>query len=706
MAQIIKHRRGSIGNLKDVTARKGEIVMTTGSIGDLSGPFLGLGEIEGVAGAYKPVSKIYQGATVPTIDVGSFGSVLDGTPFYSTTGNTLYILSQAGNTNMDLTGNINGNTISDVTITDLTSTNITGTTLTITGDATIDGNLIIGGNITIGDETTDSITINADFASDLLPDSGNTYNIGSTGKTWNELYLEGLTYDGSSLVVTGLTNTLGNFELNDNNLIIDTELIGSPTNYYRNFVNIQNTSGLTLPSTNFYNNIIVGSEINVLAGSTLINSMIFGTNIEINRPTGGPGWAVAFGENHILGSGVSGTASFTLTAGLANLNGGYGTTALGIGSRVLGTGAGTGGGFAVGLFSDGSGDYTGQYPRITAGARGFNVSRNTAVQTDGYGALGGESAILGGLNHHIPADADRSVILGGDQIVAATGVTNTVYVPKLRIGQGNSATITTSTGTENLLAIDSNGEVIQIAQENAITIPDTQVVFGTGIGVDSSANLTFSTGSNTLDLDGNLIVRGDFTVLGGLNEVIISSSIVEIDDNILRLNAFSPFQRYAGIEVIDSGSNGLLSASLQWDSQDDYWMLVSEDGESSRMVGTTFGSFGSESSLSVNTIPKATSGSTIGNSLLTDNGTTLSYNSNFTVTASNGNTTIAGTLTLSNAGGADAGTKTSEVIFKNSTNVIGYVSTTEVAAELDSVLGYRTSDGSLVMSTIIDGGIF
>ena len=36
MAQIIKHRRGSISALKDVTANIGELVMGTGSIGDLN----------------------------------------------------------------------------------------------------------------------------------------------------------------------------------------------------------------------------------------------------------------------------------------------------------------------------------------------------------------------------------------------------------------------------------------------------------------------------------------------------------------------------------------------------------------------------------------------------------------------------------------------------------------------------------------------
>ena len=60
MAQIIKHRRGSISALKDVTANVGELVMGTGSIGNLNAPVLFIGDTA-VAGGYKPVSKIYQG---------------------------------------------------------------------------------------------------------------------------------------------------------------------------------------------------------------------------------------------------------------------------------------------------------------------------------------------------------------------------------------------------------------------------------------------------------------------------------------------------------------------------------------------------------------------------------------------------------------------------------------------------------------------
>ena len=207
-------------------------------------------------------------------------------------------------------------------------------------------------------------------------------------------------------------------------------------------------------------------------------------------------------------------------------------------------------------------------------------------------------------------------------------------------------------------------------------------------------------------MGGNLYVSGNLEILGGATSVIIQSQTVEIDDNIIRLNAYSPFERYAGFEVMDSGSVGV-SASLVWDSLNDYWMFVSSSGDSSKLIGTTPGTYGSEVSLTTNTIPKATGNSSIGNSLLTDNSTTLAYNTNkFTVTASDGATLIAGSVTLSSAGGADSLTKTSAIMFRNNTNVVGYVSTVETTDVMDGVLGYKNSNGGLVFSTVIDGGTY
>ncbi len=99
-------------------------------------------------------------------------------------------------------------------------------------------------------------------------------------------------------------------------------------------------------------------------------------------------------------------------------------------------------------------------------------------------------------------------------------------------------------------------------------------------------------------------------------------------------------------------------------------------------------------------------GPTVEELISTNTVNTGSINLVGSITASNGDTTIAGNVTLSYSGGTDNGTKTSAVVFKNSSNVLGYVSTTESTDVLDGILGYKNSDGTLKFSTVIDGGVY
>ena len=58
------------------------------------------------------------------------------------------------------------------------------TTIGTTADAAIDGSL------TIGDADTDSIVVNAEFDSHLVPDDDNTYDIGEANKKWRKGYFD------------------------------------------------------------------------------------------------------------------------------------------------------------------------------------------------------------------------------------------------------------------------------------------------------------------------------------------------------------------------------------------------------------------------------------------------------------------------------------------------------------------------------------
>ena len=209
-----------------------------------------------------------------------------------------------------------------------------------------------------------------------------------------------------------------------------------------------------------------------------------------------------------------------------------------------------------------------------------------------------------------------------------------------------------------------------------------------------------------------MYVSGNFTVLGTGSIITLTGSQVDIGTNKIILNTYAPFERFAGIDVYDSGSNAGVTGSLLWDSQENVWVYANPSGAayaSARLISgpKNTGSLGEETGLTVGHFPIAVGDDHIADSLLTYLGTTLAFNTNkFTIDSSSGDTLVSGNFTLSYSGGTDNGTKTSAIMFRNSANVVGFVSTTETTDVLDGILGYKNSDGGLVFSTVIDGGTY
>lgn len=724
MAQIIKHRRGSITQLKDVTARIGELVVATGSISDLNGPMVFVGETEGVAGAYRPLSKIYQGSSAPTISVGSHGSVIDGTPFYATGNKTLYILSKDGNTDIDLTGNIEGNIISAVTINNLTGLtatidnvsgsftgsgmglydipasgitglelnrisegsatasisqadglrvntkteitgalivtgDITGSNLELTGNANIAGNIILGGNITIGDTDTDVINFGGEVSSSIVPDVHNSFDLGSPTKNWRNLHVSGTAYIDvlqaqqvnfsdlgilNDLTVSGNTYLGGTLDVTGNTTFnADVTVTGLTDNR----IVIVGTSGVLEDDANFT---FDGTELNIGAGNFTVQQ---GSG---NVDTAG---TLNVGGASTLESTLTVTGSATLKDNLSV----SGTTTVSGATTLQDT-------LQVNSTSE------------LRGAVGINSTLDVtgSAQFKGTINVDGEATLASATVEDLTQDRIVTVGAGGS-LIDSSGFTYNGTVFKIGDGQ---------------FEVDTNDGDIRTS--GSLTVEGGQTING-----DVTVNGVLTVTGNT-QLQSNLYISGNLEVLGGATSVTIQSTTVELDDNIIRLNAYSPFERYAGFEVIDSGSTGV-SASLVWDGQNDYWMFVSSSGESSKLLGTTAGAYGSETSLTDTYFPIATGPNTIGDSLLRYSGTTLSFNTNkFTIDSGTGDTLVSGNFTLSYSGGTDNGNNTSAIMFRNSSNVVGFITTTETTDVLDGILGYKNSDGALVFSTVIDGG--
>ena len=146
-------------------------------------------------------------------------------------------------------------------------------------------------------------------------------------------------------------------------------------------------------------------------------------------------------------------------------------------------------------------------------------------------------------------------------------------------------------------------------------------------------NQAGDTVTGNLIINGNFSVNGSFTAFSASN-VYISSSQLYIEDNILTLNAFSPYLRYAGIEMYDSGSGTL--SNLLWDGEGDYFFLSGSSVNGKIITGPD-----SQANLTANFVPKATAGYKLGNSLIYDNGTNVGIGT----TTPNSTLQIAGTST-------------------------------------------------------------
>jgi len=99
------------------------------------------------------------------------------------------------NNNLDVNGVATFNDTTDAT------NSTTGGSVTIDGGAAIakslfvginldvGGTLVVDGNVTLGEDASDTVTFNADIASNLYPSAHETYNIGeSASNRWNQVY--------------------------------------------------------------------------------------------------------------------------------------------------------------------------------------------------------------------------------------------------------------------------------------------------------------------------------------------------------------------------------------------------------------------------------------------------------------------------------------------------------------------------------------
>jgi len=101
-----------------------------------------------------------------------------------------------------------------------------GGNLTVTGNATVTGTTTFnGGTLTFGDAASDNVVFGADVNSSIIPNTDNTFDLGSTGQEWRDLFVDGTAYlDAINFNGTAISSTAAELNLLDGVTATTTEL--------------------------------------------------------------------------------------------------------------------------------------------------------------------------------------------------------------------------------------------------------------------------------------------------------------------------------------------------------------------------------------------------------------------------------------------------------------------------------------------------
>ena len=162
-----------------------------------------------------------------------------------------------------------------------------------------------------------------------------------------------------------------------------------------------------------------------------------------------------------------------------------------------------------------------------------------------------------------------------------------------------------------------------------------------------------TTGSNIFQGDqtitGSLYISQNLIIAGSSSIQNISSSVLNIADNIITVNAINPSVRFGGLAVIDSGSSPQVSGSMLFDSVNNQWLFVHQNQgtvtSSVLLMGPeTYNNLGNETYITSNRLVKSTGIENLTNSNISDDGTTVTILSNAVV---NGTFSATGTTLVS-----------------------------------------------------------
>jgi hypothetical protein len=240
------------------------------------------------------------------------------------------------------------------------------------------------------------------------------------------------------------------------------------------------------------------------------------------------------------------------------------------------------------------------------------------------------------LNSTFTTDAELSSVSGA----FATTISNlgSTYATDAELSAVSSAVAVRDAGqdtTISTLSSSVNSRLVVVEGVSASAASALNSLSSSASSAYAKLNST-NTFNGTQTISGSLIVTQDLVIGGSASIQHVTSSQLNISDNIITVNTINPTVRFGGLAVIDSGSGQ--SGSFLYDSvQDEFVFVHKGDGtnitSSHFLVGPeTYNNLGNETYLSANKVIKSNGNEHVVESNITDNGTTITLGSNTSVT--------------------------------------------------------------------------
>ena len=472
------------------------------------------------------------------------------------------------------------------------------TNLNVTGNTTMGGTLIVDGevtfkagtnsNINLGDASTDNVVFNADVNSHIIPNTDDTYNLGSTTQQWQHLYLDGTAFvdrlaaDSASITgnldvdgvttldnttIDGLLTVTDSAEFRDNVVVDgDVNIGGIVTSTGRAF-KIAASAGVT-------DDVTLGDTITFAAGSA-IDTTVTNNQIAIAAETA---------TSSSLGVAKFDTSNFLVTGGNVTIKdngvilgtetaGNYMSGITGTSNEVEVTHTpGEGSSATIGLPNDVTiGNDLTVTNDISAGGN-FTVTGNFTVSGTTTNAAQ-FLEVLSGTTGNPVSNAGFIVDRGTADSAQLLWREDLDYWQLGTLGNMSRAVVFSDLTDSSFLGDSSNG----IIRLNPEKIQDVVGAMFTG-NTETGVSVAYQDADGTLDVvladditvPQNLVVTGNLTVSG--TTTTLNTAEMTIEDNIMVLNSGQTgtpaTSLRSGIEI-ERGDQA--NAILQFNELNDKW---------------------------------------------------------------------------------------------------------------------------------------